>query len=169
MLRLMPPRAIAMLAHDEDGSVGLWRQRILLQVRRLTLPLPLLRRMQREIIAIAGSGTPTGVLIVIEAGARMLTEEVRQAQRVMIEEIAALPTVRIAPVILGDDVPSAMNRTAGRVLAMGSPRVRRFTALPPAAAWLASELEAMGASVPVPDLLAAMAQLRELPETPPLS
>ena len=165
--RVLPLRAIALLAHDEDGSVGIWRQRILLQVRRLTLPLPLLRRITREIIALAASGAPTGVLIVVEAGARMLPEEVRQAQRVMIEEIVALPTVRIAPVILGDDVPSTMNRTASRVLAMGSPRIRRFTALPPAAAWLASELEAIGASVPVPDLLEAMAQLRELPEAPP--
>ncbi len=161
------PRQTEFLAHDSDGILAIWRQRVVLQVRRGTLPLALLYRIRSSIRALAASGKPVGALLVVEAGASMLPEETRKEQKTVVEEFASFPTARIAPVILGSDVPSTMNRTAGRLLAFGNPRIGRFLDIPTAATWLAAELEPLGFTVTSNDLVTIMEQLRELAKTPP--
>ena len=156
------PTQLVLFSRGPDGVFALWRRSIVLQVRRGALTLATLESAASVLRGATVSGRPLGALLVVEAGAPLPGGDVREVQRVLLRDLGAHEHVRVAPVILGDDVTAALQRSAGRLVAVGNPRVQRFETIPSAAGWLASELTGLGAPLSSTELVLAVEQLRAM-------
>lgn len=147
---------------DEENTVAELRRKALLHVRRGALTEAVLALVAETIERLCRTEKCLGVLVVLEPGCPVVAPSLRPQQKETVERIVARANLRMAPVVLGQDVVSSLNRSAGRMVLAGHPRVRNHTVLAEAAAWLAEELTPLGFSLTVKDLEAALATLRKL-------
>jgi hypothetical protein len=162
-----PTGAIELLSRDDDNVVVLWRKSVLVQSRRGPLTSAALRHVGQSIRAIAGTERPIGVFLVVEPSAPVPGDEARIAQRKLIDDMLAHENLRLAAVILGEDIASTMNRSAGRLVAMGKAHMKRFSDVDEAIAWLVPEMAALNLNIRASELLAVLEHCRKIePETP---
>ena len=67
---------------------------------------------------------PIGMLAVIEADAEVVETEVRARQKDFVTRLLERPEVRMAVVVVGDDVAASMRRTMARMLVPSNERLR---------------------------------------------
>jgi hypothetical protein len=157
----VPEGNTRILLHDADGTYALWRESVVLQVRSGRLTSQALQAIEPPLRALLNSGRPAGFLLVIEPGAPIPGDDVRPRQRALLETFLGKPTMRMAPIMLGDDVAASLARSAGRLVAVGNPNIQRFTTVVAGAQWLARELAAIGSRVSAAELVTAIERLRE--------
>jgi hypothetical protein len=158
-----PQGPLELLSRDEGGVVILWRRSFLIQVRQGELKSSLYARVKPPVVECLDVGAAFGALLVVEAGAPIANDEVRQAQKQFMTDIASRPSMRIAAVMLGHDVQSTLHRSVGRLVAAGNPHVQRFETVASGAAWLAKELAPLGLSVKPNELVAMVEHVRQIP------
>lgn len=145
---------------DEANTAAVWRETVLVQVRRGPLDPRLFERGEGFFEGARARDVPVGLLSVVEAGAPMVSQDVRSLQRGAVDRLGAYAKARVAPVFLGDDLTASLARSSARLLGVSNPRIQRFQAIAPAVAWMGHELTALGAFVHGADLLAAVETVR---------
>lgn len=147
---------------DSDSTVAVWRKNILVQVRRGRLTPATLAPAAEVFARLGAAGQPAGGLMVVEPSAPLPDDQVRKAQRETIESLMAHPLARMAAAVLGEDTTSKLQRSAGRLVALGNPKVQRFHTVPLAAAWLSAEMGPLGFVVQTSDLVALVGAVRAM-------
>jgi hypothetical protein len=155
-----PAGATEVLLKDADGTMVLWRRSVLVQVRRGQLTAEVLQRAGAALRPLLREGHPLGALFVLEPTAAVPTDEIRAMQASLLDELTAHAPMRMAAVILGEGVTPSLNRSAGRLVAMGKRSLQRFSDERAGEAWLAAQLSALGAQVTAEDLAAVVRQAR---------
>lgn len=145
---------------DEANTAAVWRDTVLLQCRRGPLDPRIFEKGEVFFERARAKDAPGALLSVVEAGAPMVSQDLRSLQRGAVDRLGAYAKARVAPVFLGDDLTASLARSSARLLGVSNPRIQRFQAIAPAVAWLTQELTALGAPLRAADLLAALEKVR---------
>lgn len=145
---------------DEGNTAGVWRETVMIQVRRGPLDPRVFERGETFFEGARKKGAAVALLSVVEAGAPMVSQDVRSLQRSAVDRLSAYASARVAAVFLGDDLTASLARSSARLLAVSNPRVQRFQLIAPALTWLAQELGALSTPIRAADVLVALETLR---------
>jgi hypothetical protein len=154
---------LTVLQHDAEGIFALWRRKILIQVRRGKLTVPAMQALEAALDRHGASQELLAIFSVVEPGAQLLTEEARAHQKAMMERFMCRPEIRMAAVVLGDDVVANLMRSSGRLILVGNQRIQKFSQLAPALGWLHQELVADRNRPSLQDLASLVDHVRGLP------
>lgn len=153
---------LTVMQQDAEGIFALWRRKLLVQVRRGKLTVAAMKQLE---VALDRHGAPQdlqGILSVVEPGAQLLTEEARVYQKAMMERFMRRPDIRMAAVVLGDDVVAGLMRSSGRLIQVGNQRIQKFSQMAPALGWLHQEMVADRHRPSVQDLAVLVEHVRDL-------
>ncbi len=146
---------------DDDGNTAaVWRGTVFLQTRRGPLDARVFEKGETFFQLALEKGAPAGLLSVVEAGAPMVTQDLRTLQRTSVDRLGAYVRARVAAVFLGDDLTASLSRSSARLLGVANPRIQRFQLVPPAVSWITQELTSLGCSFRSADLLTAIDTVR---------
>ena len=126
---------------DAGSAVALVEERVLVQVRWGELTVRTVEAIGAEARKAMARDARTGALLVQEATAVVPDGDAREVQRRVIGELVkGNPGLRIAAVVLGNDIGARLRRSMGRMLAIGDKRFGHFEAVADATAWLSREI-----------------------------
>jgi len=124
---------------------------LLIQVRRGAMTLGVLDLVERKIQEVrarsAAFGAHIGLVAVLEEGSPVLRDDVRVAQRRVVNGALDGLDARMAVVVIGEGLGSVLQRTLARGVAFASPRVRIVKSTEAAASWIAPHVGASAAEV----------------------
>lgn len=141
------PRVVMM---DRDNCLALSGP-IAFQVRGGVLTEATVTSMMREIERnILHHPRGAALFAVLEPGAPVVAEPLRELQRHAIAEVAAKHPFLTAVAVLGDDVASTMQRAATRsaLVRMGLGKMHTSGKIPDLVAWVHKELSELGVKAP---------------------
>lgn len=122
---LQPPTESSPILFDVSGNVLARHESVLVQVRSGPLKMETFLALTSSVRGLIHTATgKLGFIGVIEKNAGVVSSDVRARQREFVSSILERREVRMAIVILGDDVGATMRRTMARMLVPGHGQVR---------------------------------------------
>jgi hypothetical protein len=124
---------------------------LLVQVRRGAMTLAALNAIERRVreprVRIVAPGARVALVAVLEEGAPVVRDEVREEQRRVIHGMFDGIDGQIAVIVVGDGLVSTLQRTVARGMAFTTRRTRVVKTPEEAAAWVAPHLGVAAAEV----------------------
>lgn len=162
MVSVHPPARAPALAHvlREGDSIHGSFHGVFFQVRRGILTEDVMGRIHAAGLrhrARSPRDVRQGMILLTEPGALIPTEAVRTKQRTIVTDTLKDPRVRIAVVVVGDDLDATLLRSVSRGVVRTHPQLHIFSDPDEACDWIASEVATSAA-----DLKAGLRAAREL-------
>lgn len=142
MLRSLAPDdpPIEIVTTDADNTVG-WSANVCVQVRTGKMTLDALQHLESttRLMRLRTPGL-VGAFAVLEEGAEIMSNEIREKQREVVSGLLADPRSYAVAYIAGSGTKATLLRSITRLLAPKGPRIHNASNISEGASWLAGVL-----------------------------